>query len=191
MKKMMKDIFSKLIFSVLETLINFIVICHFLPERMKTEKVKELVANLHGKIEYVIHIRNLKQALNRVLIFLKVNGVIKFNQNAWLKSYIDMKTDLRKKAKNDFEKDLFNLMKNGVFGKTTENLRKHRDGKLVITERRKNYLVSEPNDHTTEFFTEHLLAIEIKKKNTEILNKLVYLGLSILELSKILMHEFW
>ena len=187
----MKDIFSKLIFSVLETLINFIVICHFLPERIKTEKVKELVANLHGKIEYVIHIRNLKQALNRVLIFLKVNGVIKFNQNAWLKSYIDMNTDLRKKAKNDFEKDLFNLMKNGVFGKTTENLRKHRDGKLVITERRKNYLVSEPNDHTTEFFTEHLLAIEIKKKNTEILNKLVYLGLSILELSKILMHEFW
>ena len=73
---------------------------------MKTEKVKELVANLHGKIEYVIHIRNLKQALNRALIFLKVNGVIKLNQNAWLKSYIDMKTDLRKKAKNDFEKRL-------------------------------------------------------------------------------------
>ena len=103
---MVKDIFSKLIFSVLKTLINFIVICHFLPERMKTEKVKELVANLHGKIEYVIHIRNLKQALNRALIFLKVNGVIKLNQNAWLKSYIDMKTDLRKKAKNDFEKRL-------------------------------------------------------------------------------------
>ena len=106
MKKMVKDIFSKLIFSVLKTLINFIVICHFLPERMKTEKVKELVANLHGKIEYVIHIRNLKQALNRALIFLKVIGVIKLNQNAWLKSYIDMKTDLRKKAKNDFEKRL-------------------------------------------------------------------------------------
>ena len=88
------------------------------------------------------------------------------------------------------KKDLFNLMKNGVFGKTTKNLRKYRDGKLVITERRKNYLVSEPNDHTTEFFTEHLLAIEIKKKKTEILNKPVYLGLSILELSKILMHEF-
>ena len=63
------------------------------------------------------------------------------------------------------KKDLFNLMKNRVFGKTTKNLRKYRDGKLVITERRKNYLVSEPNDHTTEFFTEHLLAIEIKKKN--------------------------
>ena len=87
------------------------------------------------------------------------------------------------------KKYLFNLMKNGVFGKTTKNLRKYRDGKLVITERRKNYLVSEPNDHTTGFFTEHLLAIEIKKK-TEILNKPVYLGLSIPELSKILMHEF-
>ena len=71
-----------------------------------------------------------------------------------------------------------------------ENVIKHRDIKLVTTERRRNYLVSEPNCHTTKFFTENLLAIEVKK--TEILmNKLVHLGLSILELSKILMHEFW
>ena len=81
-------------------------------------------------------------------------------------------------------------MNNEVFGKTMENVRKHRDIKLVTTERRRNYLVSEPNYHTTKFFTENLLAIEIKK--TEILiNKPVYLGLSILELSKILMYEFW
>ena len=81
-------------------------------------------------------------------------------------------------------------MNNAVFGKTMENVRKHRDIKLVTTERRRNYLVSEPNYHTTKFFTENLLAIEMKK--TEILmNKPVYLGLSILELSKILMYEFW
>ena len=101
-----------------------------------------------------------------------------------------MNTDLRKKAKNDFEKDFFKLMNNAVFGKTMENVRKHRDIKLVTTERRRNYLVSEPNYHTTKFFTENLLAIEMKK--TEILmNKPVHLGLSILELSKILMYEFW
>ena len=90
--------------------------------------------------------------------------MIKFNQNAWLKPYIDMNTDLRKKAKTDFEKDFFKLMNNAVFGKTMENVRKHRDIKLVTTERRRNYLVSEPNYHTTKFFTEHLLAVEMKKK---------------------------
>ena len=80
-------------------------------------------------------------------------------------------------------------MNDAVFGKTKENLRKHRDVKLVTTERRRNYLVSEPNYHTTKFFTENLLAIETKK--TEILiNKPASLRLSILELSKILMHEF-
>ena len=78
----------------------------FLPERMKIEKVEKLVANLHDKTEYVIHIRNLKQALNHRLVLKKVHRVIKFNQNAWLKPYIDMNTYLRKKAKNDFEKDL-------------------------------------------------------------------------------------
>ena len=81
-------------------------------------------------------------------------------------------------------------MNNGVFRKTKENVRKHRDIKLLTTERRKNYLVSESKYHTTKFFTDNLLAMEMKK--TEILmNKPVYLGISILELSKILMYEFW
>ena len=101
-----------------------------------------------------------------------------------------MNTDLRKKAKNDFEKDFFNLMNDAVFGKTMENVRKHRDIKLVARERRRKYLVSEPNYHTTKCFTENLLAIEMKKMQV-IMNKPVYLGLSIPELSKILMYEFW
>ena len=81
----------------------------FLPERMKTEKVEKLVANLHDKTEYVIHTRNLKQALNHGLVQKKVHKVIKFNQNAWLKPYIVMNTDLRKKMKNDFEKDFLEV----------------------------------------------------------------------------------
>ena len=101
-----------------------------------------------------------------------------------------MNTELRQKAKNYFEKDFFKLMNNAVFGKTMENVRKHRDIKLVTTERRRNYLVSEPNYHTTKFFTENLLAIEMRK--TQILmNKPVYLGLSILDLSKTVIYEFW
>ena len=131
---------------------------------MKIEKFRKLVANLLDKTEYAIHIINLKQALNHRLVLKKVHKAIKFNQNAWLKTYIDMNTDLRKKAKNDFEKDFFKLMNNAVFGKTIENVRKHRDIKLVTTDRRRNYLVSEPNYRTTKFFTENLLAIEMKKK---------------------------
>ena len=129
---------------------------------MKIVIVEKIVANLHDKTECIIHIRNLKQALNHGLVFKKVHRVIKFNQNSWLKPYIDMNTDLRKKAKNDFEKDFFKLMNNAVFGKTMENVRKHRNIKLVTTERRRNYLVSEPNYHTTKFFTENLLPIEMK-----------------------------
>ena len=91
-----------------------------------------------------------------------------------------MNTDLRKKGKNTLKNIFLKLMKNVVFGKTMENVRKHRAIKLVTTERRRNYLVSEPNYHTTKFFTENLLAIEMKK--TEILmNKPVHLGFSILE----------
>ena len=98
----------------------------FLPERMKIEKFEKLVANLHDKTEYVIHIMNLKQTLNHGLVLKKLHKVIKFNQNAWLKPYIDMNTDLRKKVKNDFEKYIFfKLMNHAVFVKTMENVRKH------------------------------------------------------------------
>ena len=87
-----------------------------------------------------------------------------------------MNTDLRKKAKNDFEKDFFKLINNGIFGETMENVRKHRDIKLVTTERRRNYLVSEPNYHTTKLLTENLLAIEMKKLRYLRIS-FVYLGL--------------
>ena len=94
-----------------------------------------------------------------------------------------MNTELRKEAKNDFEKDFFKLMNNAVFGKTMENVRKHRDIKLVTTDKRRNRLVSEPNHHTTKWFSEKLLAIEMKKTKVK-MNKPIYLGLSILKLVK-------
>ena len=90
----------------------------FLPERMKIEKVEKLVANLHDKTEYVIHIRNLKEALNHELVSKKVHRGIQSSQNTWLKPNIDTNTDLRKKAKNNFEKHFFKLMNNAVFGKS-------------------------------------------------------------------------
>ena len=101
-----------------------------------------------------------------------------------------MNIELRKQAKNDFEKDFFKLMNNAVFGKTMEKVRKHRDIKLVTTDMRRNLLVSEPNYHTAKWFSENLLAIEMKKTKVK-MNKPVYLGLSMLEISKTLMYEFW
>ena len=96
---------------------------------------------MHDKIEYVIHIRNLSYTLNHRLILKKVYRIIKFNQNAWIKPYVDMNTKLSQKAKNNFEKDFFKLMNNTVFGKILQNMRKNRNIKLVTTERRRNYLV--------------------------------------------------
>ena len=87
-----------------------------------------------------------------------------------------MNTELRKKTKNKFEKDFFKLMNNSDFGKTTENVRKHRDIKLVTTDKRRNQLVSERNYHTTKYFSENLLAIEMKKTKAK-MNKPVYLGM--------------
>ena len=107
----------------------------FLPERMKIHKCNRLVCNLYDKENYVLHIRSLKQALSRGLILKKIHRVMQFNQEAWLKPYIDMTTELRKQGKNDFEKDFNKLMNNAVFGKTMKNIRKHRDIKLVATDK--------------------------------------------------------
>ena len=101
-----------------------------------------------------------------------------------------MNTKLRKEAKNDFEKDFFKLMNNSVFGKTMENVRKHRDIKLVTTEEKRIKLVSEPNYDKTKQFSENLLATEMKEAKGKV-NKLVYLGMSTLDISKTLMYEFW
>ena len=89
---------------------------------------------MYDKKNYVVHIRSLKETLNHGLILKKVHRVIQFYQEAWLKPYIGMNTELKRKAKNDFEKDFFKLMNNAVFGKTMENVRKHRDIKLLTTD---------------------------------------------------------
>ena len=162
----------------------------FLPERMIINNTKKLVCNLNDKNNYIVHINVLKQALDHGLKLKKVHRVIEFEQEAWVKEYIDVNTELRKKATNDFEKDFFKLMNNAVFGKTMENVRKHRDIKLVKSDKKRNKLVSEPNVHTMKLIDNNLAIIEMRKVNVK-MNKPIYLGLSILDISKITMYEFW
>ena len=162
----------------------------FLSEQMEVNKCKKLVCNLFNKEKYVVHINTLKQALNHGLKLEKIHRIIEFNQEAWLKPYIDMNTELRKEAKNNFEKYLFKLMNNSIFGKTMEKIRKHRDIKLVKTDKKRNKLVSEPNYDIINLISEDLSIIEMKKTKVK-MNKPIYLGLSLLEISKTLMYEFW
>ena len=101
-----------------------------------------------------------------------------------------MNSKLRTEAKSEFEKDFFKLINNAVFGKTMENVTKHRDIKLATTDKRKNQLASESNSHTTKYFLENLMAI--KKKKTKVkMNNLIYLDMSMLDISKTLMYEYW
>ena len=118
----------------------------FLPKRRKIDNCKKLVCNLRNKKKYVAHIK-------------------------WLKPYIDLNTELRKLAKDDFEKDFFKLMNNAIFGKTIENIRKHRNIKLVTTNKRRSKLVSEPNYHTMNYISEDLSIIEMNKTRVKMNNQ--------------------
>ena len=153
-------------------------------------KCSKLVCTLYNKEKYVIHISALKEALNHGLVLKKVHRVIQFYQEAWLKTYIDMNTELRMEAKNDFENDFFKLMNNFVFGKTVENVKNHRDIKIVTTNKQRNKYASEPNYHRTKQISENLLIMEMKKTEVK-MNKPLYLGQAILDISKTLMYEFW
>ena len=161
----------------------------FLPEKMVVNNTKKLICNLQDKKDYVVHINVLKQALDNGLKLIKVHQVTEFDQEAWLKEYIDFNTELRKKANNEFEKNFFKLVNNAVFGKTMKSVRKHRDIKLVKTDKKRNNLVPEPNYHTMKLIDDNLAIIEMKKVKVK-MNKPIYLGLSILVKVKLLCMSF-
>ena len=162
----------------------------FLPDRMKINKCSKLCCTIQNKENYVVHISALKQALNHGLKLTKVHRIFEFRQEAWLKPYIDMNSNLRREAKNGFEKNFFKLMNNAVFGKAMENIRNHRDIKIVTTDKRRSILVSEPNYHSSKCISKDLMIIEMRKVEVK-MNKPIYLGQAILDISKTLMYEFW
>ncbi|KAK3727479.1 hypothetical protein QZH41_006420 [Actinostola sp. cb2023] len=159
------------------------------PESVKMNKVTKLVPNLGNKTKYVIHHEALKTYEKLGLKITKIHSGISFEESDWLKSYIDLNTNLRSKATNDFEKDFFKLMNNSVFGKTMENIRSRKDIHLITNEKDAKRLISKPNYQHRSIFSENLIAIQMKKTKL-VFDKPVYLGMSILDLSKTLMYDF-
>jgi predicted transcriptional regulator len=173
---------------------------HYVPKRSemseyqksfeeKEEKVGKLCLTLHDKENYVIHYRNLRQAIEYGYVVEKINKVIKYNQAPFLKDYILDNTERRKKAKTDFEKDFYKLMNNSIFGKTMENVRKRINFHLVSSEDEAVKLSSKINykDHTV--FCDSLVGIHMLK-NKVVMKKPVFIGQAILDISKVLMYDF-
>ena len=160
------------------------------PEKVKCKnRVEKLIPNLRNKTKYVIHYKNLIQCLKLGMKLKKIHRGIKFVESEWIKPYIDMNTKLRAKAKNSFEKDFYKLMNNAVFGKTMENIRNRKDVKLVNSVEKLRKLIAMPNFVNRKIFSENLVSVHMKKTKLT-MNKPVYLGMCILDLSKTVMYEF-
>jgi len=133
------------------------------PERLIVNKVEKRIQNLNNNKKYVLHYKNLKQYLNLGLKLKKIPRRITFNENAWLKPCIELNTNLRSKAQNEFEKDFFKLMSNSIFGKTMENIQNRVNIRLVNNQMLLKKCAAKPNfDHCTKF-DENLVAVHMKK----------------------------
>ena len=166
-------------------------IYEFLNHKKPTdEKTNKLILNLNDKEKYVIHVRTLQFYLKQGLKLKKIHRAIKFEQKEVLKPYIEFNTEKRKNARNDFEKDVYKLMNNAIFGKTMEDKRKHLDCEVVSDETRYMKRVSNPNFKHSHIINENLVGVE-KQKTKLKLDKPIFIGMSILDLSKQHMYKFY
>ena len=151
--------------------------------------VKKLISNLGNKTNYVVHYRNLQLYLSLGMKLTKIHRVLKFNQSDWMRKYIDFNTEKRMNVANDFEKDFFKLMINSVYGKAMENLRKRINVRLVSNEKDFLKYTSRPAYNTHNIFGKVYAAIH-EIKPVLILNKPIYTGIAVLDLSKWKMYDF-
>ena len=159
------------------------------PEKIIVNGIEKLISHFLTRKNYVVHYRNLRQYLELGMKLTAVHRGISFNQSSWMEPYIKKNTELRQKASNNCDKDFFKLMNNSVFGKTIENIRKRQNIFLVDNRKRAKRLVNRPDFERATIFDKNLIAVHMKK--TEVyFNKPVYVGQSILDLSKTLMFDF-
>ena len=151
--------------------------------------VKKLVPNLNDKSKYILHYRNLKLYLSLGMTVKKVHRVLAFDQSPWLKPYIDFNTNKRKAATNAFEKDFFKLLNNSVFGKSFESLRHRILVELLTSEEKVRKRIASPTFESFRLFPNDLVAVH-RRKLKLLLNKPIYVGFSVLELSKVIMYDF-
>lgn len=168
----------------------------FCPEHLtppNSKNVKKLMLTLHNKKNYIIHYRMLKLAIKNGLILTKIHRILKFEQTAWLKPYIMLNTRLRSKATNDFDKNLYKLMNNAIFGKSMEDVRSRKIIKLTSTWSGRygaSTYIAKSNFKRSIIFDENLIAIELEKTSI-LMNKPVTIGMTILDISKVVMFEFY
>lgn len=152
-------------------------------------KTKKLLTTLDNKYKYILHYRNLKLYVLLGLKVIKIHRVISFKQSKWLKPYIDFNTNKRQNSNNTFDKNFFKLMNNSVFGKTMENIRDRLDLKIITNERKYEKTVALPTYNHSIYLNENMVIVRLDRVEFKY-NKPVYIGVSILDISKIRMYEF-
>lgn len=164
------------------------------PERFKPEgsDCEKLCGTFYDKINYVVDIRNLQFYLEKGMLLKKVSRVVQYTQKKWLKEWIDMNTLFRQNAKNEFEKDYFKLMNNSVFGKTMENVRNRVQIEICFDDERQKNLQSKTNFTRTKGYNNNDTEFSIVELHQKIvkLDKPIYAGFTILDLSKLHMYDF-
>ena len=156
---------------------------------IKVGNLKKLIPNLGNKTKYVLHYRNLQLYLSLEMKLTKIHRALQFKQFDWIKRYIDFNTEKRKNAANIFEKDFFKLMINSVCGKTIKNLRKRINVKLVNNKKDFLKYTSRPTYVAHKLFDKDYVAIH-EIKPVLVLNKPIYDGFTVLDLSKWMMYDF-
>ena len=168
----------------------------YLSEYQKKIKPKDhiftekLILTQNNKYNYIVHYRMLKFYIKQGMILKKVHRFIEFTQSKWLEKYIDFNTQQRTISKTDFEKDFFKLMNNSFYGKTCENIRNRNDIELVNNPERLRHLQSNPRHLGNKRFEDYLTAVKMKRTSIKF-NKPIFIGATVLEISKLLMYDFY